>query len=85
MAPSAQVFEQNSGKLAKPAFGPASGVMAVWRCIADYAAVCARYHAGARLYEELARLSNAELRRRGLSRDTIAREICAACDRAPPR
>jgi hypothetical protein len=85
MARSAQAFEQDPGKLAKFAFGPASGVMAVWRCIADYADVCARYHAGARLYEELSCLSDAELRRRGLSRDTIAREICAACDRAALR
>lgn len=49
-------------------------------------AVCADYYYAASLYERLAGLSDAELARRGLRRETLARDICAACDRgAPPR
>jgi hypothetical protein len=28
------------------------------------------------MYEQLSRLSDAELKRRGLSRDTLARDVC---------
>ena len=43
---------------------------------------CASYYAAATLYEELARLSDAELNRRGLTRATLARDIAQACDRS---
>jgi hypothetical protein len=42
---------------------------------------CADNWAAAALYEHLSRLSDEELRRRGLSRGTLARDICNACDR----
>ena len=42
---------------------------------------CADYYEAASLYDELRRLSDAELRKRGLSRDTVARDVCQACDR----
>ena len=42
---------------------------------------CADYYAAAVLYDELSGLSDAELSRRGLSRDTLARDISQACDR----
>jgi hypothetical protein len=42
---------------------------------------CADYYAAAAIYEQLATLSDAELTRRGLSRATLARDVCAACDR----
>jgi len=48
-------------------------------------AVCADYYNAAAFYEQLARLSDAELQRRGLTRDTLAGDICAACDRGGPR
>jgi hypothetical protein len=38
---------------------------------------CADYHAGASVYEQLSRLSDAELRRRGLSRSTLAQVVSA--------
>jgi hypothetical protein len=41
----------------------------------------ADFYAAATLYDELSRLSDAELNRRGLSRDTLARDALAACDR----
>ena len=43
---------------------------------------CADYYAAAALYEELAALSDAELRRRGLSRATLAQHVRSACDRS---
>lgn len=42
---------------------------------------CADYSAAAARYEELNRLSDVELQRRGFSRGTLARDICNACDR----
>jgi hypothetical protein len=42
---------------------------------------CADYYAAAALYEQLSKLSDAELARRGLSRATLARDVQAACDR----
>ena len=40
---------------------------------------CAGYYAASVMYEELAGLSDAELRRRGLSRDTLARDAVDVC------
>jgi hypothetical protein len=51
------------------------------RRIGDYIEVLADYYAAAAMYEQLSRLSGAELQRRGLSRETLARDVCAACDR----
>ena len=45
-----------------------------------WASACADYYSAAALYDELRGLSDAELRRRGLSRDTLARDACKACD-----
>ena len=39
---------------------------------------CADYYDAAAVYDQLSRLSDAELRRRGLSRTTLARQICEA-------
>ena len=47
-------------------------------------ATCLDYYAAAGWYEQLSRLSDAELARRGLSRDSLARDICATCDRETP-
>ena len=41
-----------------------------------------RYYAAAATYEQLARLSDAELHRRGLSRATLGRDVCEALDRS---
>jgi hypothetical protein len=38
---------------------------------------CADYYAAAAMYEHLSALSDAELVRRGLSRTTLARDLCA--------
>jgi hypothetical protein len=55
------------------------------RLIADAIEALADYSAAAARYEQLSRLSDAELGRRGLSRNSLAREVCAACDRTTPR
>jgi hypothetical protein len=46
---------------------------------------CADYYAAATMYEQLSRLSNAELHKRGLSRDTLARDVCQSCERTADR
>src|SRR5262249_12546603 len=48
--------------------------------VAAWASACADYYAAASLYDNLRGLSDAELRRRGLSRDTLARDVCQSCD-----
>jgi hypothetical protein len=50
--------------------------------IAGWIRTAANYYTAAAVYEQLSELSDAELQRRGLSRSTLARDICAACDRA---
>lgn len=49
---------------------------------ADWLATAADYYTAAAVYEQLSKLSDAELQRRGLSRATLASDICQACDRA---
>jgi tripartite-type tricarboxylate transporter receptor subunit TctC len=46
---------------------------------------CRDYRRAAAIYDELRWLSDAELGRRGLSRETLARDICGACGRSAPR
>jgi hypothetical protein len=41
---------------------------------------CADYYAAVAMYEQLCNLSNAELRRRGLSRNRLARHVFESCD-----
>ena len=54
------------------------------RRIAGWLRTAASYYSAATVYEQLSALSDAELRRRGLSRSTLARDVCAACERAEP-
>jgi len=49
--------------------------------VATWLRTCADYYEAAALYEELDRLSDAELARRGLQRPNLARDILEACDR----
>ena len=49
--------------------------------IGDWIKTTADYYAAAATYERLSMLSDTELQRRGLSRATLARDICNACDR----
>lgn len=49
--------------------------------IAAWLATARDYHAAAATYEQLSGLSDAELSRRGLSRETLARDICEHYER----
>jgi hypothetical protein len=50
-------------------------------CLATWWETCADYYEAAVLYEQLSALCDAELQRRGLSRATLARDVCTARDR----
>lgn len=60
---------------------PRRGRLKAWavRLAAAWAA-CRAYYTAAAIYEDLSRLSDAELARRGLDRATLAREACAAAE-----
>jgi hypothetical protein len=55
-------------------FGAVKANLAAW------IGTCVAYYEAAALYDQLSGLSNAELHRRGLSRETLARDICDACE-----
>src|SRR5262245_15806297 len=52
------------------------------RRIVTWADTCADYYAAAAIYKQLSALSDAELMRRGLSRETLANDVRAACERS---
>ncbi len=54
----------------------------IWLRVADWLRTCARCHAAAGTYELLSGLSDAELHRRGLSRETLGRDVFDAFDRS---
>jgi hypothetical protein len=71
-------------ELAQPE--PSRGQLSRWvrgaaASIATWMTTCADYYAAAARYEELSRLSDGELERRGLSRDRLARDLCEAAER----
>ena len=53
----------------------------LWSRVADWARTCADYYDASGTYEQLSRLSDAELQRRGLSRESLARDVIDACER----
>jgi hypothetical protein len=73
-----------SAQAARPnaALSPPSDLSSSLRAIADWIAIAANYYTAAAAYEQLSRLPDAELQRRGLSRATLAWDISQACDRA---
>ena len=62
-----------------------SSIKSLARFLITWANSCADYYAAAAMYEQLSKLSNAELHKRGLSRDTLARDLCQSCDRTAGR
>ena len=64
-----------------PVASRSSLVQAMRIRLVAWAKTCADYFAAVAMYEQLAALSDAELNRRGLSRATLARDVCAAHDR----
>jgi len=63
----------------RPSFGARLG--ALRSHLAAWVGTCADYYRAAALYDDLSRLSDAELHRRGLSRATLAWDLCQGCDR----
>ena len=59
-----------------------SSVRSLGKHVATWVQTCADYYAAAIMYEQLSGLSDAELHRRGLTRENLGRDVCAACDRA---
>lgn len=53
----------------------AARISSIAKAISDYIDMMADFYAAATLYDELSRLSDAELHRRGLSRDILARDV----------
>jgi hypothetical protein len=83
------VTEYLSGIDAVPPTETAASLSSSFKSLAQrvrmWANSCADYYAAAAMYEQLSRLSNAELHKRGLSRDTLARDVCQSCDRTSDR
>lgn len=52
------------------------------RHVAVWLRTCADHYAAAAMYEQLSGLSDAELRRRGLSRADLGRHACEVCSDA---
>ena len=58
----------------------ACSLAALAKGVAAWLTTCRDYYAAAMLYEELSRLSDAELARRCLDRATLARDMCERQD-----
>ena len=66
----------------KAMLGGPPGLRSLRSWLAAWASTCATCWGALALYEDLNRLSDAELARRGLSRTDLARDVIAACDPA---
>jgi hypothetical protein len=75
----AETAQPSPSLFLRSSFGPLA------QRIADWVTTAADYNEAAAMYERLSRLSDAELKRRGLSRTTLARDICKSCDRTADR
>ena len=68
---------------------PGFSIMGFIKPMVEHASVwihtCADYWAAAATYEQLSRLSDADLDRRGLSRPTLAQDICKSFETARDR
>jgi hypothetical protein len=64
----------------RPAFGARARVQSLGARLAAWLQTCADGLAAAAAYEDLSRLSDAELKRRGLNRETLARDLSDGCD-----
>jgi hypothetical protein len=73
MLDAAPVASRSAGRLPL-----AERISSIAKWIGDYIQTMADYYAAAAMYEQLSRLSDAELQRLGLSRHTLARDVVAA-------
>src|SRR5262245_16860451 len=82
LLPSDGVVERGSARRLSDRFRSLVSWLVTWRD------TCAEYYAAAATYEQLSALSDAELARRGLSRTTLARDLCClprSSDETKPR
>jgi hypothetical protein len=76
----AQPFPTEAATSAESAPPVSDWIKSFRQRVGAWATACADYYSAAALYDELRGLSDAELQRRGLARDTLARDVCQACD-----
>ena len=76
----AQPFPTEAAASAESAPQVSDWLKSIGQRVSAWANACADYYSAAALYDELRGLADAELQRRGLSRDTLARDVCQACD-----
>jgi hypothetical protein len=76
----AQPFPTEAAASSEPATTVSDWIKAMGQRVSAWASTCADYYSAAALYDQLRSLSDAELRRRGFSRDTLAPDVCQACD-----
>ena len=55
-----------------------SAFASTWSCLAAWVTACGEAYVASALYEDLSRLSDVQLRHRGLSRENLAREVYQA-------
>jgi len=82
MASLAQLSDMEAHSPAESAPQLTGWIKSIGQRIATCASTWADYYAAAALYDQLRSLSDAELKHRGLSRDTLARDACDTRDRA---
>ena len=76
----AQPFPTEAAASSESAAPVSDWIKAMGQRVSAWASTCADYYNAAALYDQLRGLSDAELQRRGLSRDSLARDVCQACD-----
>ena len=52
-----------------------------WLALTAWIRACGDAYVASAIYEDLSRLSDAELQRRGLSRENLARDVFKSCER----
>jgi hypothetical protein len=63
----------------RPSLGARLGTL--WVFVTEWIETCADHYAAAAMYQQLSKLSDSELHKRGLSRDTLSRDVFQSCDR----
>jgi hypothetical protein len=76
-----QVFASDVLAAGEPAAPLSNRIRSIGLRLVAWVDTCADYYATAAMCEQLSALSDCELARRGWSRATLARDVCAACDR----
>lgn len=57
-----------------------TSLASLWSGLAAWVRACGDAYVASAIYEDLSRLSDAELKRRGLSRENLARDVFKSCE-----